>query len=83
MGLGHDTPEPFAAKKKRINMLYVALVFLCLAQMLHFSRHWLTLTQKMREDARDVRVRSELNWKTQRRNPSLSGGERTGLFGRS
>ena len=64
-------------------MLYVALVFLCLAQMLHFGRHWVILTQKMQEDGRNDRIRSELDWKTRRHhNPNLGSAERTGLFGR-
>ncbi len=64
-------------------MLHVALAFLCLAQLLHFSRHWWILTQRMNEEARDERIKSELNWKAPRRNPNLGGSGRNGLFNRS
>lgn len=52
-------------------MLHVALIFLCIAQILHFSRHWLVLTARLREEARDQRLKEHLDWKTLHRNPAL------------
>ena len=45
-------------------MLHVALTLLCLAQILHLSRHWLVLTRRMREEAKDARIKSHLQWKS-------------------
>ena len=47
-------------------MLHLALTLLCLAQILHFSRHWLVLTRRMREEAKDQRIKTHLKWKKQR-----------------
>ena len=44
-------------------MLHMALILLCLAQILHFSRHWLVLTRRMHEEAKDARIKDHLKWK--------------------
>lgn len=48
-------------------MLYLALVFLFIAQILHFSRHWWRLTSTIREAQRDRRLKDHLNWKVPQR----------------
>ena len=57
-------------------MLHVALIFLCLAMILHFLRHWAVLTHRMTEDRKDARIKAALDWKTQARDPMLGSTAR-------
>lgn len=43
-------------------MLHVALIFLCTAQIIHFTRHWLALTAQMRKDNARSRLNDHLDW---------------------
>ncbi len=43
-----------------------AFVLLCFAQIVHFSRHWVLLTMSLREDAREARIRTSVDWKAAR-----------------
>ena len=52
-------------------MLDAALIILCLAMMLHFSRYWISITKQLAEERKDERIKSALDWKTLRRNPAL------------
>lgn len=43
-------------------MLYIALIFLCAAQMIHFSRHWYALSTDLYTAHQDKRLKSHLKW---------------------
>ncbi len=43
-------------------MLHVALMLLCLAQLVHFSQHWLALSAVQLKEHREERLRSHLDW---------------------
>ena len=43
-------------------MLHVALMFLCLAQLIRFSQHWLALSTVQLKEHREARLRSHLDW---------------------
>ncbi len=44
-------------------MLNLAFLFLCIAQIVHYSRTWIDLTVGMVEDRAASRLRSHLDWK--------------------
>lgn len=43
-------------------MLHVALVFLCLAQLIHFSSHWLALSSVQLKAYQEKKLRAHLDW---------------------
>ena len=43
-------------------LLKIAFVLLCLAQILHFSRHWLSLTRTMRASRDQEAMAVHLDW---------------------
>lgn len=43
-------------------MLHVALVFLCMAQLIHFSSHWLALSSVQYKAHQDKKLRAHLDW---------------------
>lgn len=43
-------------------MLQVAFVLLCLAQIVHYSRHLYALDLRLREEARTTRLRNAVDW---------------------
>ena len=47
--------------------LQFAFVLLCLAQLVHFSRHLVILTTDLIERARADRMRKAVNWNAPRR----------------
>ncbi|PTX57651.1 hypothetical protein C8N43_2322 [Litoreibacter ponti] len=46
-------------------MLQVAFILLCLAQIIHLSRHWYALDMRLREDARSAKLRHAVDWTAQ------------------
>ena len=48
-------------------MLSTLFIVSCTMQIAHYSRHWLRLTNGMLEDQREKRLKTHLNWKTQKR----------------
>ncbi len=55
--------------------LEIAFVFLCVAQIVHFSRRWCVLSADLLEDFRDTQRRKAMDWRARRpqtkRKPSL------------
>ena len=43
-------------------MLHVALVFLCVAQLIHFCHHWFVLSTVQLKEHRDQKLRAHLDW---------------------
>ena len=43
-------------------MLHLALIFLCTAQIIHFSRHWFALSTDLYTAHQDQRLKSHLKW---------------------
>ena len=53
-------------------MLYIALVFLCTAQIIQFSRHWLVVSADTYSAHQDNRLRNHLDWSRPRRSPRIA-----------
>ncbi len=55
--------------------LEIAFVFLCLAQIVHFSRRWFVLSADLLENFRDTQRRKAVDWRAGqprvKRKPSL------------
>ena len=49
-----------------MTMMQFAFVLLCLAQIIHFSRHWVILSSSILEEMQDTRRRNAVNWKATR-----------------
>lgn len=43
-------------------MLHTALFLLFVAQILHFTRHWIALSRDLYADYSDRRLKAHLNW---------------------
>jgi len=52
-------------------LLSQSLFFLCLAQIIHFTSHWVRLTRSILEDWRTRRLRSHLNWNGPQHRPRV------------
>lgn len=50
-------------------MFQIALILLCTAQIVHFSRHWLSLSSDLYADYSDRRLKSHLSWTRTQRDP--------------
>lgn len=48
-------------------MLSTLFIVSCTMQIAHYSRHWLRLTNNLLEEKRDQRIKSHLDWKTDKR----------------
>ena len=64
-------------------MLELALIFLCLSMIVHFSNHWFHVTTYLLEERRYERMKSTINWKTLERNPDLGSTARGSALGRA
>ena len=55
-------------------MLTYAVVFLCVAQMLFFGKHWMRVTARDREAVRVRRMRESLDWRRPGHRSRIAGG---------
>ncbi len=53
-------------------MLHIALILLCIAQLIHFARHWLVLSTDLYGSYNDRRLKDHLSW---------SRGEQDRIYG--
>ncbi len=58
-------------------LFQIAFILLCLAQMLHYSTHWLALTRSMRDDRDQKAMTSHLDWS---RAADLRASKKRGLL---
>lgn len=59
-------------------MLHVALVLLCAAQLIHFSRYWLAISREMVASYEEARLTRHLDWSTPRKGPRVGSAPRRG-----
>ena len=58
-------------------MFQIALILLCTAQIIHFSRYWFALSKELYGDYNDRRLKNHLSW-TRGQKDAVFGDTRPG-----